>query len=170
VTARPVAVPARRSWYHAGQQAALSRANHRQEDWMLFGQEHVDRYRATDGREGYEWQGTKILLLTTTGRRSGENRDSALIYGRYGDAYLVVASKGGADQAPAWYLNLRENPEVEVQVKEQRFPARARTATPSERAALWGTMTAAWPAYDQYQTRTSREIPIVVLDPLEPVS
>jgi deazaflavin-dependent oxidoreductase (nitroreductase family) len=129
----------------------------------LFGQEHVDRYRETGGDEGHDWQGTKTLLLTTTGRRSGEPREHALIYGRHGDDYLVVASKGGAPQHPAWYLNLDANPDVEVQVGDERFRATARTATPEEKPELWRIMTAEWPAYDEYQTKTDRDIPVVVL-------
>jgi deazaflavin-dependent oxidoreductase (nitroreductase family) len=129
----------------------------------LFGQEHVARYRETGGDEGHDWQGTKTLLLTTTGRRSGERREHALIYGRHGDDYLVVASKGGAPQHPAWYLNLEANPEVELQVGDERFAATARTATPEEKPELWRIMTAEWPAYDEYQTKTDRDIPVVVL-------
>jgi deazaflavin-dependent oxidoreductase (nitroreductase family) len=129
----------------------------------LFGQEHVDRYRETGGDEGHDWRGTKTLLLTTTGRRSGEPREHALIYGRHGDDYLVVASKGGAPVHPAWYLNLEADPDVELQVGPERFRARARTATPDERAEMWKTMTAEWPDYDAYQTKTDRQIPIVVL-------
>jgi deazaflavin-dependent oxidoreductase (nitroreductase family) len=129
----------------------------------LFGQEHVDRYRETGGDEGHDWQGTKTLLLTTTGRRSGEPREHALIYGRHGDDYLVVASKGGAPQHPAWYLNLDANPDVEVQVGDERFRATARTATPEEKPELWRIMAAEWPAYDEYQTKTDRDIPVVVL-------
>jgi deazaflavin-dependent oxidoreductase (nitroreductase family) len=129
----------------------------------LFGQEHVDRYRETGGDEGHDWQGTKTLLLTTTGRRSGERREHALIYGRHGDDYLVVASKGGAPQHPAWYLNLQADPSVELQVGDDRFAATARTATPEEKPELWRIMTAEWPAYDEYQTKTDRDIPVVVL-------
>ena len=130
----------------------------------LFGQEHVARYRETAGEEGHDWQGTKTLLLTTTGRRSGEPRELPLIYGRDGDDYLVVASKGGAPEPPAWYLNLEADPEVEVQVKGDRFRARARTATPEEKPELWRTMAEIWPAYDEYQGKTDREIPVVVLE------
>src|SRR3954453_8709466 len=119
---------------------------------MLFGQEHVDRYRETDGEEGHEWRGTKTLLLTTTGRKSGEPRTTPLIYAPYGDdAYTVVASKGGSDARPAWYLNLSENPEVEVQVKGDVFKASARTADTNEKPEMWQTMTSEWPAYDEYQ-------------------
>jgi deazaflavin-dependent oxidoreductase (nitroreductase family) len=133
----------------------------------LFGQEHVDRYRATDGEEGHEWRGTQTLLLTTTGRKSGEQRTTPLIYGRSGDDYLIVASKGGSPAPPAWYLNLEANPEVAVQVKGDRFEARARTATPEEKPDMWRTMTAEWPAYDEYQSKTGREIPVVVLERAE---
>ena len=129
----------------------------------LFGQEHVARYRETGGDEGHDWQGTKTLLLTTTGRRSGERREHALIYGRHGDDYLVVASKGGAPQHPAWYLNLEAEPAVELQVGDDRFAATARTASPDEKPELWRIMTAEWPAYDEYQTKTDRDIPVVVL-------
>jgi deazaflavin-dependent oxidoreductase (nitroreductase family) len=131
---------------------------------VLFGQEHVDRYRATDGEEGHDWQGTQTLILTTKGRHSGEQRSTPLIYGQHGDDYLVVASQGGAPEHPGWYLNLSENPEVEVQVKGDRFKARARTATPEEKPELWKIMTEQWPAYDEYQQRTDREIPLVVLE------
>jgi deazaflavin-dependent oxidoreductase (nitroreductase family) len=130
----------------------------------LFGDEHTRRYRETGGAEGHDWQGTKTLLLTTTGRKSGEKRELPLIYGKHGDDYLIVASKGGADQPPAWYLNLQADPEVEVQVADDRFKARARTATAEEKPEMWKTMTAEWPDYDNYQTKTDREIPVVVLE------
>ena len=132
---------------------------------VLFGQQHVDRYRETDGAEGHAWQGTQTLLLTTTGRKSGEPRTSPLIYAPYGeDAYTVVASKGGWDRHPVWYLNLEEEPEVEVQVWGGRFRARARTAGPDERPGIWKAMVAEWPAYDDYQRNTDREIPVVILE------
>lgn len=133
---------------------------------MLFGQEHVDRYRETDGAEGHEWRnGTKILLLTTTGRKSGEERTTPLIYAPYGDhAYTIIASKGGTDEAPAWYLNLDAEPEVEVQVLAERFKARARTAGAEEKPEIWKTMVSEWPDYDSYQEKTEREIPAVILE------
>jgi deazaflavin-dependent oxidoreductase (nitroreductase family) len=133
---------------------------------MLFGKEHVDRYRATDGEEGHDWQGgSKVLLLTTKGRKSGEQRTTPLIYAPHGDdAYMVVASKGGSDEPPAWYLNLSEDPEVEVQVKGDVFKARARTANDEEKPEMWRTMAAEWPAYDEYQKQTERQIPVVVLE------
>jgi deazaflavin-dependent oxidoreductase (nitroreductase family) len=131
---------------------------------VLFGPEHVERYQATDGEEGHDWQGAKTLLLTTTGRKSGKERTHPLVYGRHGDDYLVIPSKGGWPHPPAWYLNLQDNPEVQVQVKGDRFPARARTAAPEEKAELWKIMTTEWPDYDRYQERTEREIPVVVLE------
>jgi deazaflavin-dependent oxidoreductase (nitroreductase family) len=130
---------------------------------VLFGQEHVDRYRATDGEEGHEWNGTTALLLTTTGRRSGEQRTLPLIYQQDGDRYVIVASKGGSKDHPGWYYNLVEDPDVEVQVLGDRFKARTSTAEGEERERLWKLMTAAWPAYDEYQTKTDRQIPVVVL-------
>jgi deazaflavin-dependent oxidoreductase (nitroreductase family) len=129
----------------------------------LFGKEHVDRYRATDGEEGHDWRGTVTLLLTTTGRHSSEERTTPLIYQRDGDRYVVVASQGGADQHPGWYFNLSADPNVEVQVKGDRFSAAASTAEGEERDRLWKLMTATWPAYDDYQERTDRQIPVVVL-------
>jgi deazaflavin-dependent oxidoreductase (nitroreductase family) len=131
---------------------------------MLFGREHVDRYVATNGEEGYTWrEGTEILILTTKGRKSGELRSHALIFGRHGDDYLVVGSKGGSPAPPAWYVNLTANPEVQVQVKGDRFAAHARTATVAEKPELWKIMTTAWAHYDEYQQRTAREIPVVIL-------
>ncbi|MER7397244.1 nitroreductase family deazaflavin-dependent oxidoreductase [Streptomyces sp. NPDC000151] len=131
---------------------------------MLFGKEHVKRYVETDGAEGHEWQGTTTLILTTTGRKSGEQRSTPLIYQPFGDDLLVVASKGGSDAPPLWYLNLQANPEVQVQVKGDRFTARARTATAEEKPAMWRTMAAVWPQYDEYQQKTDRDIPVVVLE------
>ncbi|GGL07062.1 nitroreductase [Sphaerisporangium melleum] len=131
---------------------------------MLYGKEHVERYRATDGEEGHDWNNTTVLLLTTTGRTSGREYTTPLIYQRHGDDHIVVASKGGAPESPDWYLNLQANPEVEVQVKGDRFPARARTATPEEKPELWRLMAATWPQYDEYQTKTDREIPVVILE------
>ncbi|MBP2474455.1 deazaflavin-dependent oxidoreductase (nitroreductase family) [Crossiella equi] len=126
---------------------------------------HIDRYVATAGADGHDWQGTTTLLLTTTGRRTGVPRRTALIYQRDGADYVVVAAQGGAPAHPAWYLNLTAHPEVAVQVGGEKFTARARTATAAERARLWPVMTGAWPDYAEYQRRTSREIPVVLLSP-----
>jgi deazaflavin-dependent oxidoreductase (nitroreductase family) len=126
--------------------------------------EHVHRYIETNGEDGHIWKGAPTLILITLGRRSGKPRRLALIYGQDGDRYIVVASKGGADTHPEWYLNLRDNPEVQVQVLADRFRAKARTATPAEHQALWPRMAAIWPDYNKYQTRTDRAIPIVILE------
>jgi deazaflavin-dependent oxidoreductase (nitroreductase family) len=131
---------------------------------MLYGKEHIDRYEATDGQEGHDWQGTQTLILTTTGAKSGEERKAPLIYGEHDGDYLVVASKGGAPEPPAWYVNLQADPNAEIQVWGERFGVRARDATPEEKPELWKIMTAQWPDYDEYQTKTDRQIPVVVLE------
>ncbi|MGH2662293.1 MAG: nitroreductase family deazaflavin-dependent oxidoreductase [Actinomycetota bacterium] len=127
--------------------------------------EHIRRYVESVGRSGHRWGGVQALLLTTRGRRSGKLRRTALIYGRDGDRYLVVASTGGAKRHPSWYLNLAENREVEVQVGPEKFPARARSATTKEKPRLWRLMASIWPDYDRYQARTERDIPVVILEP-----
>jgi|SRR6266536_868843 deazaflavin-dependent oxidoreductase (nitroreductase family) len=128
--------------------------------------DHVARYIASDGTDGHQWRdGVPTLLLTTIGRRSGKARRTPLIYGRDGDRYLVVASKGGSDEPPLWYRNLSADSRVRLQVGAQRFDAVAHTASGEEKARLWPVMTAIWPDYDVYQTRTSRDIPVVVLTP-----
>jgi proline iminopeptidase len=134
---------------------------------FLFGEEHVRRYQETDGDEGYEWrEGSHILLLTTTGRRTGQEHTTPLIFGLEGDNPVIVASKGGAPQHPGWYRNLIAHPEVEVQVGTKKLRARARTATGEERTRLWQKALEFWPPYADYQTKTEREIPVVVLDPV----
>jgi deazaflavin-dependent oxidoreductase (nitroreductase family) len=135
------------------------------ESETLFGDEHVRRYRETGGAVGHIWrQGSTILLLTTTGRTSGEKRTSPLIYAADGDRYVIVASKGGAPDHPAWYKNLEKTPEVELQVKDEVFRARARTAQGEERERLWRKANEVWPPYEEYAKRTTREIPVVVLE------
>ena len=126
--------------------------------------EHTRKYVETNGEDGHIWNGVPTLALTTTGRRSGKLHRTMLIYGQDGDRYIVVASNGGAHEHPQWYRNLQANPEVQVQVGAERFPARARTATGDERSRLWKLMAEIWPAYNQYQTKTSREIPVVILE------
>jgi deazaflavin-dependent oxidoreductase (nitroreductase family) len=133
--------------------------------WTLFGDEHVRRYQETEGAVGYDWEdGTTILLLTTTGRKSGQQRTKALIYRDWEGSQLVVASKGGAPKPPSWLRNIEADPNVQVQIKADRFPARARIASAAERPRLWRLMTEVWPAYDEYQQKTDREIPVVVLE------
>ncbi|MGB3099953.1 MAG: nitroreductase family deazaflavin-dependent oxidoreductase [Solirubrobacterales bacterium] len=135
------------------------------DDDELFGGEHVRVYRETEGERGYHWRGTTILLLTTIGRKSGEERTTPLIHRRDGDRYVIVASKGGAADHPAWFKNLTENPgRIEIQVKADRFAVDASVAGGSERERLWKRMTEVWPDYDKYQAGTEREIPVVVLE------
>ena len=131
----------------------------------LFGDEHVRRYQETDGEVGHVWkEGSTILLLTTTGRKTGEHRTAPLIYGLEGGNPVIVASKGGAPEHPGWYRNLAETPEVEVQILGDTFAARARVAEGEERERLWRMMNGIWRYYDDYQSRTDREIPVVVLE------
>ena len=131
----------------------------------LFGDEHVRRYRETGGEVGHIWRrGSTILLLTTTGRKSGEKRTAPLIYAQDGDRYVIVASKGGAPEHPGWYQNIEKTPDVELQVKDEVFQARARTAQGEERARLWRKANEVWPPYDEYAKNTDREIPVVVLE------
>ncbi len=143
----------------------MSEAGYRPPDLGLLGAEHVARYQETGGEVGHDWNGARILLLTTTGRRTGRPRTTALIYGRDGDDYLVVASKGGAPEHPLWYLNLQARPRASIQVRTAHIPVLARTATETERSRLWETVTGYWPNYAVYQTRTERIIPVVVLTP-----
>jgi deazaflavin-dependent oxidoreductase (nitroreductase family) len=125
---------------------------------------HISQYVETNGRKGHRWQGVPTLLLTTRGRKTGKLRRTALIYGVDGDRYVVVASTGGAAQNPAWYLNLVDDPEVGLQVGAATFRAEARTADRDEKPPLWELMASIWPDYDKYQAKTTREIPVIVLD------
>jgi deazaflavin-dependent oxidoreductase (nitroreductase family) len=133
-------------------------------DLSLFGADHVRRYRETGGEIGYLWNGVPSLILTTTGRKSGQPRDNALICATDGENHIVIASQGGAPRHPRWYLNLLHDSRVRVQVQADKFEATARTAEGAERDRLWKLMADAWPSYDVYQTRTDRVIPVVVLE------
>jgi deazaflavin-dependent oxidoreductase (nitroreductase family) len=130
----------------------------------LFGEEHVRVYRETDGERGYRWRGTTILLLTTRGRKTGEPRTMPLIHRVDGEHWVIVASKGGWPSDPVWYQNLLAEPDAEIQVRGERIPVHAHSASGEERARLWQAMVEVWPAYDEYQERTEREIPVVVLE------
>jgi len=131
----------------------------------LFGDAHVARYQETNGDVGHIWrEGSTILLLTTTGRKSGEKRTVPLIYASDGPRYVIIASKGGAPEHPGWYENLAKSADVEVQVKGDKFHARARTAQGKEREQLWKKANEVWKYYDDYAKKTSREIPVVVLE------
>jgi deazaflavin-dependent oxidoreductase (nitroreductase family) len=131
----------------------------------LFGDEHVRRYRETGGELGHIWkEGSTILLLTTKGRKTGKPRTTPLIYARDGDDYVIVASQGGAPEHPGWYRNLEKDANVEIQVLDEVFPARARTAEGEERERLWRLANEVWPHYDEYAKRTDRVIPVVVIE------
>jgi deazaflavin-dependent oxidoreductase (nitroreductase family) len=137
-------------------------------DLALVGPEHVRRYQETDGEVGYIWNGVPTLLLTATGRKSGVPKTNAMIFGRDGEDYLVVASMGGAPAHPNWYRNLVATPEAEVQVRGEHINVSARTASDEEKPRLWKIMAELWPNYDVYQSRTERVIPVVVLTPGAP--
>ena len=133
-------------------------------DDKLFGAEHVRVYRETGGERGYNWRGTTILLLTTTGRKSGEPRTTPLIHRVDGDRWVIIASKGGAPDHPAWFKNLQASPEATIEVQADTVPVVASVAEGDERARLWEEMNEVWPDYDTYQAKTDREIPVVVLE------
>jgi deazaflavin-dependent oxidoreductase (nitroreductase family) len=126
----------------------------------------ISAYVASDGEHGSTQRGAPLLLLTTRGRKSGRWRRTALIFGQVGDNYLVVASMGGAPKHPSWYLNLTVHPEVHLQVYDRKFTATARTASAEEKPILWRTMVEIWPDYANYQVKTDREIPVIVLEPV----
>jgi len=132
-------------------------------DFNLFGDEHVRQYEATGGKTGHDWNGTSCLILRVKGRRSGALRKFPLIYGRDGDDYVLVASKGGAPDHPGWYKNLVANPAAEIQVWGEVIPVTARTGTAADKKRVWPTMTKQWPGYDDYQAGTKRDIPVVLL-------
>jgi deazaflavin-dependent oxidoreductase (nitroreductase family) len=143
-------------------------------DWMV---KHATRYLESNGTEGHMYKvvppglpemTVPALLLTTTGRKSGEKFIFPLFYGKAGDGYLVIASKGGAPEHPGWYRNILANPEVEVQVGTTKVKARARTVSGEERERLWQQALKFWPPYADYQLKTEREIPVIVLDPFRP--
>lgn len=125
---------------------------------------HIREYVESDGSKGHHWNGLDTLLITTVGRRSGLPRRTALIYGRDEDRFVIVASYGGSPEHPHWYLNLTEHPEVEVQVGADKFTARARTAGAEEKSRLWPMMAGIFPNYEDYQKKTTRDIPVVVLE------
>ena len=140
--------------------------------WML---DHVDRYLKSGGTDGHMYttnfpnqpqRTVPSLLLVTKGRKSGEKYLFPLFYGETGSSYYIVASKGGAPDHPGWYKNILANPEVEVQVGPKTIKARARTASGAERQKLWDDSLNFWPPYADYQKKTPREIPVVVLDPV----
>jgi F420H(2)-dependent quinone reductase len=151
--------------------SALSRLARRRfghRGWHRFTQTHVRAYRATKGRVGKTWQGAPVLLLDHVGRKSGKRMTSPLIYGEDGENLIIVASFGGARRDPAWWPNLKANPETTVNVYGDKRRVRARQATPAEKARLWTKMVAIYAPYERYQRRTERDIPVVILEPAGP--
>ena len=132
--------------------------------FRILGGVHRAVYRLTGGKVGGKIGPARVLLLTTTGRKSGRPRTQPLLYTPAGDGYAVIASKGGAPQHPLWYLNLQANPHVEVTVGRETRQLRARDAEGEERERLWRAMTRVYAGYDRYAEKTSRRIPVVVLD------
>ena len=143
----------------------MTEANYQQPDYSLLGEDHVNAYQESDGEVGFLWNGAKTLLLTTTGRKTGEPRTTPLIYEADGDRYIVIASVGGAPTHPQWYANLQADANAEIQVKADHVKVTATTAAGDERARLWALVNEQWPNYDVYQTRTDRVIPVVILSP-----
>jgi deazaflavin-dependent oxidoreductase (nitroreductase family) len=139
-------------------------SQYEQPDIALLGDEHVAKYRETDGAVGYLWNGATCLLLTTQGRASGEARTVPLIFADDGERWVVIASKGGAPEDPHWYQNLDAEPAVEVQVRGDRLPAHARTVTGGERDRCWALAVDVWPNYAEYVKRTTRVIPVVLIE------
>jgi deazaflavin-dependent oxidoreductase (nitroreductase family) len=126
---------------------------------------HVRLYRVSGGRIGGHIGKAPVLLLTHKGRRTGTTRTNPLLYLGDGERLVVVASYGGAPKHPDWYLNLEAHPDAEIQTGKTRRTVRARTATPEERARYWPRVVAMYSAYEDYQRKTEREIPLVVLEP-----
>jgi deazaflavin-dependent oxidoreductase (nitroreductase family) len=134
-------------------------------DFSLFGDEHVREYEATGGKVGHDWNDTSCLILRTKGRKTGQLRKFPLIYGRDGEDYVIVASKGGYPKNPGWYENLVANPDAEIQVYDKIIPVTARTGSDEDKKRVWPIMTKQWPGYDDYQANSPRNIPVVLLRP-----
>jgi deazaflavin-dependent oxidoreductase (nitroreductase family) len=129
--------------------------------------DQVRTYEATDGAKAWDLRGVPVIILTTRGRKTGALRKAPLMRVSDGEKYAVVASRGGAPEHPVWYLNLLADPVVTLQDKAVKKQYRAHTATGDERDEWWARAAAVWPDYDTYQSKTDREIPIVILEPIE---
>jgi deazaflavin-dependent oxidoreductase (nitroreductase family) len=127
---------------------------------------HAGVYRATGGKLFGRMGKSPILLLNTVGRKSGKKRTSPLLYVMDGEDFVIIASKGGAPTHPAWYLNLRDNPDATVEIGDREVRVRAEEADPEENARLWGKMVEMYPTYEDYQKKTEREIPLLILRPV----
>lgn len=135
------------------------------EDILGFMKDHITRYLATNGEDGHLMNGFPCLVLTTTGKKSGEKRQAAVIYGKHGNSHVIIASKGGSDTPPAWFVNLQANPVAQIQVKAEKRKVKMRVAEGAERKNLWDMMAKIFPDYLEYQKKTTRQIAVCVLDP-----
>jgi F420H(2)-dependent quinone reductase len=133
--------------------------------WSAFIALNVWLYRVSGGRMMGKMGAAPMLLVTTTGRKSGRARTTPVLYLADGGRFVIVASLAGAPRHPAWFLNLEANPKVELQVRSRRFSATARRASADEKAQLWPRLTGMYPAYEDYQKRTTRDIPVVIATP-----
>ncbi len=127
---------------------------------------HSSIFRATDGKIGGTLAGGPVLLLVTTGRKTGQRRTTPLLYLMDGDRYVIVASNGGAPKDPVWWLNLKANPEATVEVGDRTLRVRAEAASPEEKARLWPRLVKMYGGYEGYQRKTDRTIPVVILHPM----
>ena len=134
--------------------------------WRAWTAVHVFLYRLTGGRFGSEMRGFKVLLLTTAGRKSGKQRTTPLGYFEHDGGYVIIASNGGQPSNPGWYYNLKANPRVDVQIKDQRLTVKAEQVPSEAHAALWNKLISIAPSYDDYPKRTTREIPLILLKPV----
>jgi deazaflavin-dependent oxidoreductase (nitroreductase family) len=132
--------------------------------WQEFTQTHVRAYRLSGGRIAGSYRGSPVLLLDHIGRRTGRKHTSPLIYARDGDAFVIVASKGGSHKDPLWWLNLKERPRTTVQVGSEKREVIARQAPPEEKKRLWPVVVGVYAPYDSYQRRSSRDIPVIMLE------
>lgn len=124
----------------------------------------IEEFRANGGETSGPFKGRPLLLLTTKGAKSGEARTTPLVYSRDGDRFVIIASMGGAPKHPSWFLNLSANPEVTLEVGTEKFRARASVPDGAERDRLYAAQAAEMPAFNEYQQKTSRRIPVVVLE------
>lgn len=134
-------------------------------DPLAFMKDHIKRYLATNGEDGHLMNGVPCLVLTTTGSKSGEKRQAAVIYGKYGNNHVVIASKGGSDTPPAWFTNMQATKRAHIQVKDKKMDVTMRIAEGAERQQLWDMMAKIFPDYNNYQKSTKRQIAVCVLEP-----
>jgi len=131
----------------------------------FFSSSHVFLYRVSNGRVGGRFRGAPVLLLTTIGRKTGRKRTTPLLFARDGNRLIIVASNGGRNRDPSWWTNLRFNSEAEVEIKKDRWRVKAEKANDEEKTRLWPLMTETFPPYEEYQRKTKRVIPVIILTP-----